>query len=512
MPVTLKDFLNLRPAEARLVNWIRAGDREGCVISPGVPPEDAPEDVRLRASFVRYLALGGCDACRPSEKGLLVAGAYIEGDGREWAETRGLDLEGCRLPGDLVLLACRFPDLLLLRGAEGRNFNLSGSHLMVGTSASRLEAKGSVFLRDVTATGTVRLLGARLGGSLEADGATFTAVGEDDAFSADRLEVGGSVFLRGMQAEGLVSFPSARIERSLQTDDETRLLGTLNLRAARIGEIVDHPDGWPKTIALDRCSYGAFVRTSPTNAETRIRWLSLQDGAYPPGTFHPQPWEECARALREGGHSGAARTILIEKERRQRKAKRTRVWQALEAARTERDAAPRAMGFAPGNDRVVTLWWQLLFHRVWDAILGAVVGYGRKPQNAAIWLGVFWLVGAVIFGHAGGHGAIKPSDPKIQIEAIWKDCHDSAGHRTQYDCFMEKAEVTAYPRFNALIYSADTLLPVISFEMQSYWLPDDRTIRGTWVRRYLWVHIVMGWALTLLAVAGFSGLVKSDSR
>jgi hypothetical protein len=315
-----------------------------------------------------------------------------------------------------------------------------------------------------------------------------------------------------MQAEGPVRFPAAQIEGTFQIDRKTRLSGTLDLTAARISEIVDHSDGWPKAIRLDRCRYGAFVFGSPTDADSRIRWLSLQDGAYPPGTFHPQPWEECARALREAGHSGAARTVLIEKERRQRKAKRTRVWQALDEARRTRDTSPRTLGFAPGNDRVVTLWWQLLFNRVWDTILGAVVGYGRKPQNAAIWLIGFWLLGAMVFGHAGGHGAIKPNDPKIQIEAIWKDCHDSAAHQTQYDCFMEKAEVTAYPGFNALVYSADTLLPVISFEMQSYWLPDDRTIRGTWVRRYLWLHIVMGWALTLLAVAGFSGLVKNDSK
>ena len=48
--------------------------------------------------------------------------------------------------------------------------------------------------------------------------------------------------------------------------------------------------------------------------------------------------------------------------------------------------------------------------------------------------------------------------------------------------------------------------------MQAYWLPDDTTGRGAWVRAYLWLHIAMGWALTLLAVAGFSGLIKQDSK
>ena len=71
-------------------------------------------------------------------------------------------------------------------------------------------------------------------------------------------------------------------------------------------------------------------------------------------------------------------------------------------------------------------------------------------------------------------------------------------------------EAASYPRFNSLVYSADTLLPIVSLEMQGFWIPDERTTRGQVARVYLWVHIAVGWALSLLAVAGFSGLVKSD--
>ena len=47
--------------------------------------------------------------------------------------------------------------------------------------------------------------------------------------------------------------------------------------------------------------------------------------------------------------------------------------------------------------------------------------------------------------------------------------------------------------------------------MQNYWIPDDSSNRGMLARGYLWFHIAMGWALTLLAVAGFSGLIKTDN-
>jgi len=59
------------------------------------------------------------------------------------------------------------------------------------------------------------------------------------------------------------------------------------------------------------------------------------------------------------------------------------------------------------------------------------------------------------------------------------------------------------------MYSADTHFPVGSLEMQPCWPPDDRHIGGFWARINLWVHIAMGWALTLLAVAGFTGLIKA---
>jgi hypothetical protein len=75
---------------------------------------------------------------------------------------------------------------------------------------------------------------------------------------------------------------------------------------------------------------------------------------------------------------------------------------------------------------------------------------------------------------------------------------------------LRQPKAASYPRFNAFIYSADTLLPIVALEMQAFWIPDDRTGAGWWARVYLWVHIVVGWALSLLAVAGFSGLVRSD--
>jgi hypothetical protein len=167
---------------------------------------------------------------------------------------------------------------------------------------------------------------------------------------------------------------------------------------------------------------------------------------------------------------------------------------------------------------------------VWDGILGATVRYGRAPLLAFAWLVGFWLAGILVFGGAENFGAIKPNLPQVQRAPEWVLCgvtageavrlpslgRDSVGLRaplqTQYDCYLSQREALSYPQFNAWVYSADVLLPVVSLEMQSYWLPNDQSPFGVFARWYLWVQIIAGWALTLLAVAGFSGLIKQDSK
>jgi hypothetical protein len=122
----------------------------------------------------------------------------------------------------------------------------------------------------------------------------------------------------------------------------------------------------------------------------------------------------------------------------------------------------------------------------------------------------------MVFGGEESFGAIKPNLPQVQRAAEWVKCAEGGKLRgdypTQYHCYRAQPEARSYPQFNALVYSADVLLPVVTLEMQSYWLPDDETPIGAWARLYLWFRIAVGWFLTLLAVAGLSGLIKQDSK
>lgn len=481
----LADFGELRPAEAKLVAWLQAGNRKVCEISNNVP-DNASDNVTLRATFIRYLALGGCNACRLPETGLRVAGAYILGDDRNNEYTTGLDFDGATLPHDLALFDCHIPDPIILRSTKVKSLFLDGSDIKAAIEADRVQAEGGVFLRGAKVAGEVRLPGARVGGNLECDGAELRAKG--DALNCDGAKINGVLFLRA----------------------GAKVSGCIDLTDTTFGAICDDPSCWPPELILDRCRYGAFQgNNAPTDAKSRLEWLALQKPQKYGLDFWPDPYEHCAKVLREMGHGGDAREILIEKERLQRKAQRDRVRSALTSARASAAREPRKAGINRHSDRVITEWIKLRRLQLWHTILSTFTGYGRRPQNAAWWGLGMWLVGFLVFANAAGHGAIKPNLPQIQLNPAWTSC--AKDPRGQLDCFLNHPDAASYPRFNAAIYSADTLIPVVSLEMQSYWIPDDRTDRGMLARGYLWFHIAMGWALTLLAVAGFSGLIKTDN-
>ena len=81
--VNLDDFRPLLPAEEVVLSRLASGglDRLGDGVRPGA---DDPERA-IRASFLRFLMLGGEEGYRPHEKGIRISGAWIQGV---------LDLEG----------------------------------------------------------------------------------------------------------------------------------------------------------------------------------------------------------------------------------------------------------------------------------------------------------------------------------------------------------------------------------------------------------------------------------
>jgi hypothetical protein len=481
----LAEFGKLTEAEQAVVDGLGTG--HVTVLGDGMlPGPGAGDDRRVGARLIRWLALGapGDDDVRLHEKGLRIAGALVVSDGQadpllEKESTPGLDLQGCKLDHDLLLLGCRFQDAPVLRGARVQTLNLQGSALP-GLSADRLEAWGGVVLRGVRAEGEVRLLGARIGGDLDCEGGRF----ENQHDVKKEKTVPGSTG-KALNADG------ARVTGAFFWRQGSHAEGAIDLTAAEIGDICDDPACWPGPgdLLLDRCRYGAFTGQG-ISASERIRWLGLLDPAQFGKDFWPQPWEHCAQVLREMGHAEDAREVLIAKEQRQRAARRARLRKATEG--TWRHA--RAPLYAVG-----------------DALLGLLVAYGHKPLRAVLWLLLLTAIGWAVFEMAWERGGFKPNIAFILRSAEWAQCADGgdrwAGHSSTLDCYLDQPEAAGYPAFNAPLYSLDTLVPVVDLEVQDYWVPDGAV--AAWARAYLWAHIAMGWFLALLAVAGFSGLIDT---
>lgn len=557
---SLDSFRPFTGAEAKVVAYLSSGNFDR--LGDGLLPELEDDTRNMRAELLRFLILGD-NSYRSHEKGVRVSGAWITGI---------LDLEGCRIPRDIGLKDCRFEASPVLQSAIIDNLFLDGSHLP-GLQADRLEARGCISVRGAIVTGEIRISGARIGGSFEADGVSIASP-EGIAIEASGLEARGGILMRGADIKGGLNLSGVRLggdvnavggqitrpgEIALNGDGivaggdlalrgakimgETRLLGarfvgdidctgaalsqpgghalrlnratvegafflrqgaaingTLDLTATTIGAIDDDQESWPKTgdLLLNRCQYGAFIG-GPVDAVDRLDWLSRQSPDRWRADFWPQPYEQLAMVLGAMGHDEDARAVLIEKERLQRRARR---------ARARNPALRIALAIT-------------------DGILAITVRYGRQPLLALIWLVMFWAIGAVVFDIAEGQGAVKPNSPVVLRSTEWTMCGlDQSSNRympsssqvlagramageNQLTCFLRQPEASSYPEFNAPMYSLDVLLPVLSIEQKEFWRPDPTKPKGAFTLNYFFFQSIVGWALSLLAVAGFSGLVKS---
>ena len=557
----IDEFHPLTPAETKIVANLRSGDFER--LGDGSRPDSKDPARDVRAELLRLLILGSNDSFPMHEKGLRISGARVTGI---------LDLEGCRVARDIRLNDCLFDASPLLSSAIIDSLFLDGSALP-GLQADRLEARGGLSIRGATVTGEIHLSGARLGGNIEADGAAMSApdgvainaeglearggillrgaaiqggvnlsdvrLGADVnavgaqitrpggvALDGDGLAARGDLALRGATVEGEIRMRGASFGGDVDCTSATlsepegyslrlnrarvggafflrqgaSVRGTLDLTATEIGAIDDEQACWPQKgdLLLNRCRYGAFIG-GPVDAASRLDWLSRQVPERWKEDFWPQPYEQLSAVLRDMGHDEDARAVLITKERLQRRARRAR----------EKDPALRGL------------------LALMDGVLAVTLRYGRQPLLALIWLLLFWGIGVIVFGHAERSNALKPNGAVVLRSLEWTMCAleqtenrymPSTGQvmagralagQSQLRCFLSQPEASSYPEFNPWMYSLDVLLPVMQIGQKDFWRPDPSKPYGTYTLNYYYFQSVVGWALSLLAVAGFSGLVKS---
>ena len=190
-------------AETALIAACRAG--MPCELGDGTLP-DAPHpsgadsSLTIRAALLRLLIVGGTPDCGLHPSGVWVIGAFV-------LDELNLSFETGK--GRCALDNCRFEYAPLLGQTHLAQLSLEGSHLP-SLFAQDCVIAGSMFLRNLIATGTVDVNAAKIGGHLDCDGATLDGAG-GKALNAHGVETGQNMFLRNVTATGTVAVNGAKI-------------------------------------------------------------------------------------------------------------------------------------------------------------------------------------------------------------------------------------------------------------------------------------------------------------
>lgn len=300
-----------------------------------------------------------------------------------------------------------------------------------------------------TVTGGVNLSGAHIGGSFICREATFTNEGGEGLVAHDAA-IGRNLQLERfvLEADGL-TLAGTRIGGWFQLADST-LTGVVDLR------------GCSTTVVAD--DVGLALRDDPAlfGAELLGSWAGAEGVAFNGFSYEAfngvLPWYPRARFawLRLSlGYTPAAwdqlgRAYLgngFDEDAR------------LTAIEKERDRIQRGALTGP--------------QRAWRRVLGATIGYGYRPARAGIWaLGAIAALAVLVWL---GRTNITPADQ----------------------------DHSAFDRWTAIAYAADTFIPVADFDVTSHWDTSG------WLRPVTFAFVALGWLLGSIFVAGFTRIVRS---
>lgn len=223
------DFEPLNAAEKKLLKCSVSGEYTFIKLTRPVQAITNGENVNtVRASFIRWLALGGDDIHPLHAHGVILVGAWIEDE---------LDFQGTSLKTNLSLIYCHIVQAPNMNGMElNGSLNLQGSFLANGLKADRAKFNGALFLRgdqfhQFESEGSLRLLGVSIGDNFECNGAHLNPQAGQSAIDASSAKIAGNLLL---SIHGQIRF---------ETTGEVRILG------ASIGGALDCTGALLKTHA-----------------------------------------------------------------------------------------------------------------------------------------------------------------------------------------------------------------------------------------------------------------------
>lgn len=487
----------------------------------------------IRANVIGFFASGGSTEHPMRGNIIRLQGAWVPD---------ALDLDHISSPCTLSLQNCHFAAPIRMAHSEFPFLQLDGSLLAGGLQGDGMRITGPLFMgKGFSAESEVCLADANIGGCLFCEEGKFKK-GEDQdaraAIVADRITVGGNMSLdNGFFAEGEVRIPAAKIGSDLYCDKgnfnggifaksakiKNRLSlygvrghGAIDLSFASADVLADDEQSRQKFFFnLDEFSYARLAK--PASIQSRINWLSQR----PAGVkFSPQPFEQAAKVLFSMGRDNDAREILLEKEQWVTGLRKTFSWRKIK----QWCRIARMCCFPPPKKRrrflrfLVRTSWDSVVNSAWKVLRRGweyLAGYGYRLRRTLVAPAVVVIFGWGVFFFADYCGHIVPHQPLIiarlndhaGLDNVWErqECQRDDPRPTKVvECIFPE-----YPRFNALLYSADVFIPFFALHQESYWYPQPRSIFAAFFfKLWYWFEIAAGWILTSLLVLSITGLLR----
>ncbi|CAL9610408.1 membrane-associated oxidoreductase [Streptomyces sp. enrichment culture] len=478
---------DLTPAEQRVWRAFPRGEAVDFREPDDPGHADWGPERTVRAEVLRALLLNG-----PQRDGeipaLSLAGARVTGR---------LDLQYATIDPPVRLRHCLFEEPPRCYAARLRELNLSES-VLPGLVAHSVQVDGALRMTRSRFTGTVRLGGAQIGGSLYLESARIDApAAEEPVLQLNQSAIGADLWAPGLRTRGQIRLNGAGVA------------GTVNLNEARLGHpehaaldaetltvegdmLVRHAEveGWfglrgariagRLDLTYSRLSHpGATALRASSSAigELWLRKSPAMEGALnlrraQIDVLFLEP-ESVPEQVLLNGLVYSSLTPQEPAERRLPMVERDRegyvphAYEQLAASylRIGDERAARLVRLAKERRHRTTLPW---YGRLWGHVQDATVGYGFRPLRAAAWLLSLVAVGSVVYG-------VRPPRALKAGEA---------------------------PEFNPVFYTLDLLVPVLSFGQEAAYGP-----RG-WYQWLSYVLVVTGWILATTVVAGVSRSVS----
>jgi hypothetical protein len=436
------------------------------------------------------MSLGGANAVA-----VTLAGCQLRAglNAIQFSVSHELDLTGSTFRGPIDLKDSRITGQLSCRAAHLCGADDDGDALI----GDRMKVGASLYLdQGLVVAGAVRLPRVEVAGQLSCRGATLSAVkAESVVLNCAGIKVGGDLLLdRDFEARGPVSLAEAKIEgavnlrdakllgqgealsaKGLQVEHEFvwapngAVSGSVDLERATVHRLddfwpADRTQGyWPPTgkLRLAGFKYEGFGGESQPSVQNRLEWIRKSHTTTSGDrAFVASPYEQLARVYRLAGQDADARKVAI-------------------ARRVDRRAY---------SDLT---WWQWFS----DWFLDKTIKYGYQTWRALLGLIVLYVAALALLVFAQhGDNIIVPARPIANIAPTPSARACSPG----YPCFYPAA------------YAVDVVVPIVKVGQSEYW-----RINGTasWGFAYLTICMLatgVGWALTTLAVVGYTGLVRKD--